>query len=213
MGKFLSKIKARNFKKIAKWYILASLLIVLVGGLLVGFTYRTQLDEVLSGYQSVQSFENNGHTEFRGMEDDHGMRGEEDFEFFDSLQLTEPTLQAEIILAVFLALCSLLFFVYWILIALWLYQASEKASMHGLLWFVLGLFFNLVTVLVFVLHRSYQKVCMNCGFRQHSSNYCRNCGFPMLVKCPSCNSVIDPDDLYCPSCGVKIKDSSEDNER
>ncbi|HAF86205.1 MAG TPA: hypothetical protein DCG32_07575 [Sphaerochaeta sp.] len=231
MGKFTSKLMERNFRKIAKWFLLVSLLIVIGGGSLVGFTYRTQLGEALSGYQSVQSNENNGQAEFRGMgenahsneiywhsefmdgEDSHGLRESEDFAFFDSLQVTEPTKQAEIVLDVFLALCSLLFLAYWILIAFWLYQAAEKASMHGPIWFVLGLFFNVGTVLVFVLSRSFQKVCLNCGLRQHPSNYCRNCGFPMHVKCPVCDSVIEADDLYCPSCGAKVKGPSEETEQ
>lgn len=57
--------------------------------------------------------------------------------------------------------------------------------------------------------------CANCG-QEGSGNFCSNCGAAKpevtpLTACPSCQVILDPDNLpnFCSNCGYKLKESEE----
>lgn len=207
-----------NFKKAAKRFVLAALLIVILGGAVVGVAYRTQIQEAIT-YHQTYTEGNGGQTqEVQGQsgnvnkgnyfEKENGIAHNHEFEhgdFFDSAQITEPSIGAKILLGVYGLLCLLIGISYWFLITAWLYQAAEKCSMNGFLWSVLGIFFNLSAVLVFLLLRSRKAICPRCGLRQNTAEFCRACGAPMQLKCSECGTVMDIRDAYCSHCGKRLK--------
>lgn len=210
-----------NFKRAAKRFVLAALLIVLLGGAAVGVTYRTQIQEVVTYHQTYSEGNESKTQEAQGQtvggnkdndfERENDRSGEHKFEhadFFDSAQMTEPSIGARIALGVYGLLCLLIGVSYWLLITTWLYQAAEKCSMNGLLWAVLGIFFNLAAVLAFILLRSRKAICLNCGQRQNTAEYCRFCGTAMRLKCSECGAVADICDAYCSQCGKSLKNGT-----
>ncbi len=221
MNRLQNRILNMNFGKTAKWFVLAALIIVILGGAAVGVAYRTQIQEAITYHQTYaegndsKTQEVQGQT-VRGNEDNYfenengGARGRaiEHMDFFDSAQITEPSTGAKIILGVYGLLCLLIGISYWLLIAAWLYQAAEKCSMNGLFWAALGIFFNLAAVITFLLLRSRKTICHSCGQRQNAAEYCRACGAPMQLKCSECGTVMDIRDAYCSHCGKNLKNDA-----
>lgn len=210
-----------DFKKTAKRFVLAALLIVILGGAAVGVSYRTQIQEAITYHQTYTEGNDGKTQEVQGQsvngnkdnyfEKESGRTRDHEFEhgdFFDSAQITEPSIGAKIVLGVYGLLCLLLGISYWLLITAWLYQAAEKCSMNGLLWAVLGIFFNLAAVLAFLLLRSRKATCPRCGQRQNTAEYCRACGAPMQLKCSECGTVTDIRDAYCSHCGKSLKNDT-----
>ncbi len=220
-----------EFGKTAKRFIVAALVIVLLGGVAVGFAFRTQMGEAAALHQanernfvsSVQLTQaevgNNGETsqdseansknseEKQGVREEHG--NEREHHELDFSKITLPTTGAKVALGLYGLLCALIGITYWLLITAWLYQAAEKSSMNGFAWSVLGLFFNLAAVLAFVLVRSQKVVCEHCGHRQNASFYCTACGERMKA-CDACGTFAGPSDNFCSLCGKSLKHDEPD---
>jgi len=221
MNKLQIRILSMDFKKAAKRFVLAALLIVILGGTAVGVAYRTQIQEAIT-YHQTYTEENDSKTlevpgqSVRGnaenyFEKENGRARDHEFEhgaFFDSAQITEPSIGAKILLGVYSLLCLLIGISYWLLIPAWLYQAAERSSMNGLFWAVLGIFFNLAAVLAFLLLRSRKAICPKCGLRQNTAEYCRACGAAMQLKCSECGTVMNIRDAYCSHCGKSLKNDT-----
>lgn len=219
MNKLQNRIMNLNFKKTVKRFVLAALLIVILGGAAVGVVYRTQIQEAIT-YHQTYTGENGGKTqEARGQsvngnydndfEKENGRAREfENAGFFDSAQITEPSAGAKVILGVYGLLCLLIGISYWLLIAAWLDRAAEECAMSGFLWAVLGIFFNLAAVLAFLLLRSRKAICHHCGRRQSRAEYCRVCGVPMQLTCSECGTVTGLGDAYCSHCGKSLKNGT-----
>jgi len=205
-----------DFKKTAKRFILLSLIITVLGGVLTGFMFRTQISEAITYHQTYensrensQQKENNENLRHDG--ELYGDRGDherghdtEESDFFESGQFTTPTIGATIVFFVYVSLCGLIALAYWLLVIAWLYQASSKAAMNRTLWTILGLFFNLAAVIAFLIMRSLQTVCPSCGTYQKSAAFCRACGTPLQIKCAECGVLVDGKDNYCSHCGKQI---------
>lgn len=210
-----------NFKKTAKRFILLSLAIVLLGGVLTGFMFRTQIGEAVTYHQTYEkSRENeyrkdNTNVRYDGENREDRERGHdyEEPDFFDSGQFTRPAIGAQIVGVTYAALCTLIVLAYWLLIMAWLYQAASKAAMNRTLWTILGLFFNLAAVIAFLITRSLQTVCLSCGAYQRAGTFCRACGAPLQIKCAECGSLIDEKDNYCSHCGKQIKHDNADKSK
>lgn len=215
MNKLQAGIMNMNFPKTAKRFIILSLVIVILSGVLTGFMFRTQIGEVITYHQT---YENNGNNESRG---DYGEndryysenRGDhehdyENVDFFESGLFTKPSVGAEIVFGVYAVLCALLALAYWLLIMAWLYKAAAKASMNRTLWTILGLFFNLLAVIAFLIVRSLQAVCPGCGAYQKAAEFCRVCGVAMKRKCVGCGTSVDVKDSYCSNCGRALKNDN-----
>jgi len=220
MNKLQNCVMNMDFRKAARRFIIAALLIVILGGIVVGATLKTQIQEAITYHQTYDNgidreasqvqaqTESDERDRYAG--ENHGMVHENENDgFLHSAQITEPSTGAKIVLGVYGLLCLLIGVFYWLLIAAWLYQAAEKCAMNGLLWAVLGIFFNLAAVLAFVLLRSRKAICPDCGRRQDAAEYCRSCGAAMRRKCSACGALTDIRDAYCSQCGISLKQESQ----
>ncbi|MBP3038867.1 zinc ribbon domain-containing protein [Bacillaceae bacterium Marseille-Q3522] len=216
MNKLQSKIMNMDFKKTAKRFIVLSLIIVIVGGILTGLMFRTQISEAITYHQTYENSRENRmqeettryNEEYR--EDGQWEHGFEKADFFESVPFTVPTVGAQIVLFTYAVLCALIGLVYWLLVMAWLYQAAFRASMNRTLWTILGLFFNLAAVVAFLIVRSLQTVCPSCGTYQKAGAFCRACGVPLQIKCTECGVLADGKDKYCSNCGKQIAHDNTD---
>lgn len=219
MNKLQSKIMDMDFKKMAKRFIVLSLIIVIVGGILTGLMFRTQISEAITYHQTYENSrenwiqkDNEENTRYNGeyREDNRWEHGYKKADFFESGQFTVPTVGAQIVLFTYAALCALIGLVYWLLVMAWLYQAAFRASMNRTLWTILGLFFNLAAVIAFLIVRSMQTVCPSCGTYQKAGAFCRACGVPLQIECIECGVLADGKDKYCSNCGKQITHDNAD---
>ncbi len=95
---------------------------------------------------------------------------------------------------------------YWLLVALWLYQASGRVGMNQVFWGILGLAGNVLAVVVFLILRNRKTYCPNCKTWQDDAAFCRECGAVIHPVCNKCGCVLNGRDRFCPDCGEKISD-------
>jgi hypothetical protein len=104
------------------------------------------------------------------------------------------------------ALAMLFFCVYWVLIALWLYKDAAKCRLSPLYWGLIGLFTNLIGLIVYKIYKRSMAVCSSCGTAQSADHlYCSFCGTQLGTRCESCGCKVGPKDSFCHHCGNKIK--------
>lgn len=104
------------------------------------------------------------------------------------------------------ALAMLFFCVYWVLIALWLYKDAAKCRLSPLYWGLIGLFTNLIGLIVYKIYKRSMAVCSSCGTAQSADHlYCSFCGTQLGARCESCRCKVGPKDSFCYHCGNKIK--------
>lgn len=110
-----------------------------------------------------------------------------------------------IALKVTAALAMLFFCVYWVLIALWLYRDASRAHLSPLYWGLIGLFTNLVGLLVYKIYKRSLAVCTTCGAAQSVEHrYCALCGTALGARCEECGGRLGRRDRFCPHCGRKV---------
>lgn len=104
------------------------------------------------------------------------------------------------------ALAMLFFCVYWVLVALWLYRDAGKCKLSPLYWGLIGLFTNLIGVIVYKIYRRSMAVCPTCGAAQSADHlYCSFCGTQLGSCCQSCGGKVGPKDSFCCHCGNQMK--------
>ncbi len=104
------------------------------------------------------------------------------------------------------ALAMLFFCVYWVLIALWLYKDAAKCKLSPLYWGLIGLFTNIMGLIVYKIYMRSMAVCTSCGAAQSADHlYCSFCGTQLGTRCESCGCKVGPKDSFCHHCGNKIK--------
>lgn len=104
------------------------------------------------------------------------------------------------------ALAMLFFCVYWVLIALWMYKDAAKCRLSGLYWGIIGLFTNIVGLVVYKLYKRSVAICTSCGTAQSADHlYCSHCGTELGMCCKNCGSKVEQSDSYCHHCGKNIK--------
>ena len=223
MSKLQNRVMSMNFKKVGVRFIIIALTVILLGGAAVGVTFKTQISEIVSYSQTEDQIEHTNDqqkqlTEYnekysRNKSGEHDGKSEyNDHEFFDSAQFTKPSTGMIIALCGYIGVCGLFALAYWLLIAAWLFQASAKAYMSTLLWTALGLFFNILAVIAFLIVRNFMNVCPNCGTYQKSAKYCRKCGAEIQIKCAGCGTVVKSMDLYCSHCGKELNANQKNKE-
>ena len=98
----------------------------------------------------------------------------------------------------------LLFMLYWIIAALWVYQNAEKSKLSAPVWGIITLFTNLFGVLVYLIYKNINGSCAFCGAVQPKGNmFCTFCGKKIGISCGKCGQSLAPADKYCPKCGHK----------
>ncbi len=104
------------------------------------------------------------------------------------------------------ALAMLFFCVYWVLIALWMYQDAAKCKLQPLCWGLIGLFTNLIGLIVYEIYKRSMAICTACGAVQAADHlYCSVCGAQLGTRCESCGCKVSPKDRFCHHCGNKIR--------
>lgn len=104
------------------------------------------------------------------------------------------------------ALAMLFFCLYWVLIALWMYKDAYKSKLSPLYWGLIGLFTNLIGLVVYKIYKRSMAVCSTCGAAQDADRlYCSFCGAKLGIQCENCGCKVGVKDNFCHHCGNKIK--------
>ena len=122
--------------------------------------------------------------------------------------ITRPTSVpgGETALKVTAALAMLLVCVYWVLVALWMYRDSARCKLSPLYWGLIGLFTNLIGLIVYKIYKHSATLCPACGAAQSAGHlYCSFCGAQLGARCANCGGKVGAKDSFCHHCGNKIK--------
>lgn len=104
------------------------------------------------------------------------------------------------------AVAVLFFCVYWVLIALWMYRDASKCKLSPLCWGLIGLFTNLIGLIVYKIYKRSMAVCTSCGAAQSAGHlYCSFCGAQLGNRCEKCGGKVSAKDSFCHHCGNQIK--------
>ncbi|MDO4318058.1 MAG: zinc ribbon domain-containing protein [Lachnospiraceae bacterium] len=104
------------------------------------------------------------------------------------------------------ALAMLFFCIYWVLIALWMYRDAAKSKLSPIYWGLIGIFTNLIGLIVYKIYKRNTAVCTACGASQSTGHlYCSYCGSQLGTRCESCGGKVSPRDSFCHQCGSKLK--------
>lgn len=104
------------------------------------------------------------------------------------------------------ALAMLFFCVYWVLVALWLYKDAAKCKLPPLYWGLIGLFTNIIGLVVYKIYKRSMAICPACGTAQSADHlYCSACGTQMAVCCGHCGGKVGAKDSFCHHCGERIQ--------
>lgn len=118
----------------------------------------------------------------------------------------KPVQYAMLSLKAAAGIIMLLFMIYWIIIALWVYQNARKSKLSAPIWGIITLFTNLAGVLVYLIYKHINGICTFCGAVQSKGNtFCTFCGKKIGITCDACGHFLRPSDNYCPKCGHKRK--------
>ncbi len=217
MNKTHEAIMNMKFKAIAKRFIWTALCVVLLGGIVSGGLLRTQISEAAAlVWTEDTSVHQNDWDHGDRYEEDHAGRGADGHDdWLENAvltgQISMPSAAALAAVSITALLCALLFVVYWLLVALWLYQAAVRSAMSPLLWGLLGLAGNLAAVAVFLVVRGFLRIrCPACGHWQAASPFCGHCGTALNTKCPACGAAVKQNDRFCGACGEKLPSQAGD---
>ena len=122
--------------------------------------------------------------------------------------ITRPTSVpgGETALKVTAALALLLVCVYWVLVALWMYRDAARCKLSPLYWGLIGLFTNLIGLIVYKIYKHSATLCPACGAAQSAGHlYCSFCGAQLGARCANCGGKVGAKDSFCHHCGNKIK--------
>ncbi|MDD3778689.1 MAG: zinc ribbon domain-containing protein [Proteiniphilum sp.] len=217
MKGFLEKIEATDFRKPFKRLIIIALIVVIACGALTAFMFRTQLTELYTldkmEEQTVQQSDVQAPITEHGDGEHDGDREHGDgheIDVFDAGLVTRPSVGAIITAITSIVLCGLCALAYWLMVAAWLYKASAKAGMNRALWTILGLAFNVLAVLAFLIVRGRLVHCPSCGTWQNGGKFCVSCGAVLERACPKCGKAGKASDKFCPACGATLTEQSAD---
>lgn len=102
------------------------------------------------------------------------------------------------------AIAMLLFMIYWIIVAMWVYQNAKRSKLSAPVWGIVTLFTNVAGVLVYIIYKHINGICGFCGAVQSRGNiFCTVCGKKIGITCTKCGHFLKPSDSYCPKCGQK----------
>ena len=122
--------------------------------------------------------------------------------------ITRPTSVpgGETALKVTAALAMLLVCVYWVLVALWMYRDAARCKLSPLYWGLIGLFTNLIGLIVYKIYKHSATLYPACGAAQSAGHlYCSFCGAQLGARCANCGGKVGAKDSFCHHCGNKIK--------
>lgn len=98
----------------------------------------------------------------------------------------------------------LLFMIYWVMVALIIYQNALKSKLNPYLWGGIVLITNIIGVSIYLIYKKMGVTCYKCKSYQSKNNiYCTNCGTKINVICDKCGSLMTKESNYCNNCGNK----------
>lgn len=116
-----------------------------------------------------------------------------------------PVTNGKLYLKITLAIIVFFFMLYWVLVALIVYQNALKLKLNPYLWGSITLLTNIAGVILYLLYKRLGISCKKCNTHQDKNNiYCVSCGEKLNETCIKCNHIIKKEDKYCPNCGRKI---------
>ncbi len=119
---------------------------------------------------------------------------------------TRPIPYAEALIKLSAILFMLIFGLYWILLALWIYKDASKKNLNAALWGLLILITNLAGVFIYVIFKQNNQTCYKCGSLQNKLNtFCSCCGIRLNESCEKCGTIISKQDNFCVCCGKNTK--------
>lgn len=112
---------------------------------------------------------------------------------------------AERLLEITGLIAGLIFMIYWIGLALWVYRDADRKNNNPALWGLMVLITNIIGLIIYTMYNQRNIICHKCGAMQDKENvFCTNCGAQINKVCPKCNNIIGKNDHYCSKCGEKL---------
>lgn len=116
-----------------------------------------------------------------------------------------PIPYAEALIKTIGMILGLIFAIYWICVALWVYRDADRKKSNPALWGLLALLTNIIGLIIYTMYKQTNKVCHKCGAIQNKDNiFCSSCGTQINEKCDACSSIIGKNQKYCSNCGNKL---------
>ena len=112
---------------------------------------------------------------------------------------------------------TLILFLFWLFVTIWVYNDAEKKNMSGILWGLLVFVGNVIGLIIYLIVRSgtvtnttpipiQQKKCPSCSQAMRDDfKLCPHCGTSLRNECSSCNKNVESDWKVCPYCGTELK--------
>lgn len=121
------------------------------------------------------------------------------------LSQISPVKNSDIYLKGTLSIIILFLSLYWIIVALMIYQNSLNRGLNPYIWTGLTLITNVIGVMIYLIYKYNRVTCNKCKTSNNKNNlYCTSCGNKINKSCKKCHSIISKKDKYCKSCGEKI---------
>ncbi len=97
------------------------------------------------------------------------------------------------------------FILFWLLLAIWVYQDARRRPTNAAAWGILTLFTTVIGWLVYLIARPMLISCPNCNQEQSNDlKFCTSCGALLKSCCTECGGELKGDGEYCGSCGHKM---------
>lgn len=126
------------------------------------------------------------------------------------IRTVNPIPYAERLVEITGSLLWLIFTIYWLGLALWVYKDANRRKLNAALWGLLILITNLVGLFVYIVNKQNNQTCYKCGTLQNRTNiFCYNCGTKINDSCKSCGAIINKREHYCSRCGSEIVNLNE----
>lgn len=118
----------------------------------------------------------------------------------------QPVKNGKMYIKMALAIAMFFFMIYWILVALYIYQNALKSKLNPYLWGGITLITNIAGVIIYFIYKQNNKVCFKCrGVQSKNSIFCVYCGTKLNDTCKNCDNILNEHDKYCSRCGTKNK--------
>ena len=234
------KILRANFRKIARNFTILAILFLLLSGILTAAVLSPQISEIYGLWQqgnlsdekapatggnqtsgraadqspnqtSGRTADQTGHgsTVQAGSEEEHGVHESEWEDILRTQIMPLSTGQGIALVSVGFG-WLILIAAYWLLVAVWLYQAADRARMKRSLWFLAGMIGNGAAVAAFLLLRGFLRtMCPKCGTWQKKAEFCTCCGAALMRECPNCHALASHADKFCASCGKELGENED----
>ena len=117
-----------------------------------------------------------------------------------------PVWEGMLVLKAAASVLMLLFMIYWIIVALWVYQNAGRSGLSAPVWGIIALFANLAGVTVYLIYKHMSGFCGFCGAVQPRENvFCTVCGKRIGKTCAKCGHSLRKGNNFCAKCGNKCE--------